>query len=980
MLSGHGFECPSKARQNVNISSRPHFGRTLGGAALFFAQALSATTPARAADGADGPNGNGAGSPVITNQTPLVGGVGGDGSDGGFGGRGGIGVLVTGGDPSQNLSTISGGAGGHGGDGFAGGAGGVGGAGAYFAASGVTFMSSGELTGGAGGRGGGADSFGVGVGGAGGAGVFFAASSVTFTNTGAVSGGAGARAGGSFGTDIGFGGVGGAGALFSASGATFTNSGVVSGGAGGAGGGRHGGAGGVGGAGAFFSASGATFANSGVVTGGSGGDGLDNLVLFGGGGAGGAGASFTASGATFTNSGEVSGGAGGVGRFGIGAGGVGVTGAGLTIINSGTISGGLSGDGTTRASSIIFSGGVNVLEIRAGSQIVGDVVGTGYDAFRLGGNVDGSFDVSAVGSQYKGFAEFQKTGGGAWTLTDSSNAAAPWRIDGGTLIVNGSIAESSSVTVNSGASFRGEGTVGNVLVAGGGVFAPGAIEAPGTMTVAGDLTFRPGAHYVAHIAGTQASRADVSGVARLDGTLVASIAPGSVWQRSYDLLHADGGMASTRFAGSSVDGVLPNFRENLRYGANDVFLELTAALAFGAALPGNAQSVARAIDGHFNAGGALPGNFSTLYALTGGNLSGTLSSISGEAVTGGQQTAFGSTRQFIAAMLDPLAPGRGDPARSNGPALSLAPEQTPLRENVGHAYASALKDTAKAAADEGRWTTWASSFGGYDRLSGAPSGSGSHALSTNGFGVAAGLDYHLTRDTLFGAALAGGGTSWSVSQGLGAGRSDALHAGLYASTRQGPAYLSGAFAFANHWMSTERAAAFGDLLTARFDAQTYGGRIESGYRLETPLGGLAPYVAAQGLAFRSSGFHENDMSGGGFGLAYKGHTASDIRAELGARFDHVVALTPAAALALRSRFAFAHDWVSDPRFSAMFLAIPGFGFTVEGARPVKNAALVSGGAELRFIDGAAVGARFDGEFAPRSAASYAGTVSLRYDW
>ena len=39
-------------------------------------------------------------------------------------------------------------------------------------------------------------------------------------------------------------------------------------------------------------------------------------------------------------------------------------------------------------------------------------------------------------------------------------------------------------------------------------------------------------------------------------------------------------------------------------------------------------------------------------------------------------------------------------------------------------------------------------------------------------GIAAGLDYKLSPDTLIGFALAGGGTSWSLAQGLGGGRSD----------------------------------------------------------------------------------------------------------------------------------------------------------------------------------------------------------------
>ena len=72
--------------------------------------------------------------------------------------------------------------------------------------------------------------------------------------------------------------------------------------------------------------------------------------------------------------------------------------------------------------------------------------------------------------------------------------------------------------------------------------------------------------------------------------------------------------------------------------------------------------------------------------------------------------------------------------------------------------------------------------------------------------------------------------------GPGGGKSDAFQAGVYGATKYGPAYLAAAFAFANHWMSTDRLA-FGDHLTADFNAQSYGGRLEGGYRFATPFAG-----------------------------------------------------------------------------------------------------------------------------------------------
>jgi hypothetical protein len=106
----------------------------------------------------------------------------------------------------------------------------------------------------------------------------------------------------------------------------------------------------------------------------------------------------------------------------------------------------------------------------------------------------------------------------------------------------------------------------------------------------------------------------------------------------------------------------------------------------------------------------------------------------------------------------------------------------------------------------------------------------------------------VTPDTRLGFALAGGSTNWTLSQGLGTGQGQAVMAGVHGKTSYGPVYLTGSLAAAEHWMSTDRMA-LGDHLTAQFDAQSYGGRIEGGYRFASRLGGIAPYAAAQ---FQSS--------------------------------------------------------------------------------------------------------------------------------
>jgi outer membrane autotransporter protein len=232
-----------------------------------------------------------------------------------------------------------------------------------------------------------------------------------------------------------------------------------------------------------------------------------------------------------------------------------------------------------------------------------------------------------------------------------------------------------------------------------------------------------------------------------------------------------------------------------------------------------------------------------------------------------------------------------------------------------------------------------------------------------------------------GFALAGGGTNWNLAQGLGAGRSDAFLAGVYGVSHEGPAYVAAALSFANNWFTTNRAA-LGDQLTASFQGQSYGARLEGGYRFAMPIGGgaagVTPYAAVQAQRFYTPSYGETDLTGGGFGLSYDAMNGTDTRSELGGRFDDLTGLG-AMPLMLRAKVAWAHDWVSNPALNASFESLPGTAFTVNGAPIPSNSALASAGAQLFFTPDWSLLAKFDGEFAQGSQI-YAGSGTLRYTW
>jgi autotransporter-associated beta strand protein len=564
-------------------------------------------------------------------------------------------------------------------------------------------------------------------------------------------------------------------------------------------------------------------------------------------------------------------------------------------------------------------------------------------------------------------------GAGTLVLSANNTYTGPTNVNTGTLDVTGSIASSSLTTIASGAALIGTGTVGSLQVNSGGTFTPGN-GTPGTsMMIAGNLAFASGVLYLIQINPANATSATVSGSATLTGATVnAQFASGSYVAKQYTILTAAGGLGGTTFAGLTNTNLPQHTSDSLSYDADHVYLNLKPGFMQYSGLNINQQNVANTLTNFFNTTGGIPAAF---FGLSPGGLT----QIDGEVTTGAERAAFQLMDEFLQLMLDPFVDGRlgSGVGGVSGKAMGFAPdEQASLPPDIALAYAGVLKAPPPAPFAQ-RWTAWGAAYGGSNSTNSDPV-VGSSNVTTSTFGFAGGMDYHYSPDTIFGFALAGGGTNWGLSGGLGDGRSDAFQAGVYGITRAGPAYLAAALSFTNHWMTTNRSA-LGDQLTANFDAQSYGARIEAGYRYAAlPMLGVTPYAALQAQDFHTPSYSETDVSGGGFGLSYNAMDASDIRSELGARFDDPT-LIGGMPLILRARVAWAHDWVSNPSLGAVFESLPGASFVVNGAPMPSNSALTSAGAELFLTSHVTLLAKFDGEFAPGSQ-TYAGSGTLRYSW
>jgi len=702
---------------------------------------------------------------------------------------------------------------------------------------------------------------------------------------------------------------------------------------------------------------------------------------------------------TIRNGGEVSNVFGGIGVFSGSTGAVTVDDAGSTWTNSSYLYVGYSGTGTltirnggsVSASTVSIAnqaGSTGTLNIGAATGQAAAAPGALSTASVDFGNGTGQIVFNHTAANYVFAPAITGVGtvrveAGTTILTATNAYTGSTMIDGGTLSVNGSITF-SAVTVNAGGTLGGNGTVGNTVI-NGGALAPG--NSIGLLTVQGNLSFTAASSYMVEVSSANADRVNVTGAATLSSATVNAsfaLAAGSHVARQYTIVNAGGGISGT--FGSVVSSNLPQgFKSSLSYDGNNVYLDL--ALSFiappGSGLNGNQQGVGNALVNFFNRTGGIP-------LVFGGLTPAGLTRISGETAVGSQQTTFDAMTQFMGVMTDPFTAGRGfDTGAGAGTGAtqfaeegSASPDKS-RSKSERDAYAAIYRKTPIRDAYEPRWSVWAAGFGGSQTTDGNAA-LGSNTATSRVFGVAMGADYLLSPSTIAGFALAGGGTSFSIANELGGGRSDLFQAGAFIKHKVGAAYITAAAAYGWQDVTTDRTVTIAgiDRLQANFNANAFSGRIEGGNRYVTPwMGGLGltPYAAAQVTNFDLPAYAESALAGATtFALSYAARSVTATRGELGLRSDKSFAMND-TILTLRGRAAWAHDVNPDRALAATFQTLPGASFIVNGAAPARDSALVTTAAEMKWLNGFSLAATFDGAFSSVTR-SYAGKGVARYNW
>ncbi|MGL4728307.1 MAG: autotransporter outer membrane beta-barrel domain-containing protein, partial [Bosea sp. (in: a-proteobacteria)] len=403
---------------------------------------------------------------------------------------------------------------------------------------------------------------------------------------------------------------------------------------------------------------------------------------------------------------------------------------------------------------------------------------------------------------------------------------------------------------------------------------------------------------------------------------------------------------------------------------------------------GNQFRVASALD-RAVANGANIDAFFRLYNQNRAGILAGLDQLSGVSNAGapalGAQTASG----FLSAMMNPAAPGRSS-APSGGLITAYAPDaeqrwtpaQLAISNAIGLKSVQGIGDdliATKSFRPTPIYNVWGSVTGGTGRVDGEAMQGNVRQNSSFG-GVAVGVDARVLPETIVGFAMGGSAGSSTSANGLGKVETNLFQLGLYGSTKFGALSLAASGA----WLtgSAEGTRAIPVLgqssVVSKYDLNGLSGRFEAAWAVASLAGvSASPYAAFQAASIRNSSFVEtNEVTGVQVGVAGLAKTNLTARAELGLKLESAMRLGSMPATAF-IRAGWSHYTARDANMTGQLVGLPGSLFTVTGARPDRNVALLAAGGDVNLTTAVSVGARVDAELGSRTQAA-SGTANVKW--
>jgi autotransporter-associated beta strand protein len=553
-----------------------------------------------------------------------------------------------------------------------------------------------------------------------------------------------------------------------------------------------------------------------------------------------------------------------------------------------------------------------------------------------------------------------KTGTGTLTLTGANTFTGGTTVSQGLLVVNGSLA--SGVTL-SGGTLGGSGSIGG-LTTGGGILAPG--NSIGTLTVNGNLVLNGGTYQVEANAAGQSDLISATGSATINGGTVQVVAQSGTYARNttYTILNAAGGVSGVF---SSVSSNFAFLTPSLSYDANNVYLLLfqnQSAFAAGAQTA-NQFAVGAVLD-QVNA--TATGDLNTvLNALS--VLSTTQGPAALDAISGQPYANFG-TMNVQSGVLFMNAVGQQMAVARRGAASG------------GQRQALAQACEIEACDGSSPWGAWASAIGGLGNVAGNAS---SATLTYNFGGGAAGVDYRLDPRFLVGLGTAyAAGNQW-VDGFMGRGWTDSISVMGYGSFTQAGFYTDALAGYAYSGNQQQRQIIISGLQPRTANGSTganqFLGQVESGYKLAvyTPaMATLTPFGRLQVSSVTQNAFSEWGASSLSLNVAQQ--TTNSVRSTLGADLAGSIGLGDTRTLDLALRLGWLHEYADTGRpITGAFAGAPANAFTVYGATPQRDSAVIGFSASTIVAEATQLYLRYDGEISSGSG-NHTLNAGVRFTW
>jgi outer membrane autotransporter protein len=593
-----------------------------------------------------------------------------------------------------------------------------------------------------------------------------------------------------------------------------------------------------------------------------------------------------------------------------GAGSLTQAGAGTTV---------LIGDSSYEGGTTISSGTLQLGDGGTSGSITGDVTDNGTLAFNRSDNIVFDGKISGAGNVHQ-------IGSGSTDLTgDSSAFTGATTVSNGTLAVDGSLG--GTLSVQSGGTLAGTGTIGTTTIAAGGTIAPG--HSPGTLHVNGDITFESGSIYSADIKPDQTGDLIASsGKATINGGTVQAVKAGGVYTpgSQWTIVSANGGVSGTFDA---LTQNMPFVDLSLAYDANHVYIDTarnqtsfcSVALTRNQCATGDGVESLGQGNVIYNAVASAPDDATARHALD---------ALSGDVYATQKSTMIDESRIFRDAA---IARMRTSGEEAAAPAATMfAPVSV---------WAQAL----------GAWNQW--------------NGDGNAAtLNRSLGGLVLGADMPVLRNWRVGLMAGASNSRFDVSERSAGGAIVSGNLGLYAGSQWGPLGLRFGVGYTWHDVDTHRTVdfpGFRDDLSSHYGAASVQGFGEVGYRISTPVVTLEPFADLATINLHTNGFTEE---GAAAALTTPSGTTNVTFTTIGVKGEKAYTLY-GCKTTMRATLGWRHAF-GDTTPLSTFAFAGGNAFTIAGVPIARDAASVDAGIDVALSRAATLGVSYSGQFARRS--------------